>query len=58
MTSQFESINCGEEKGGIAEVDMSDDERMMRELIEALHYCTTEFLPEPEVLQSACHYGS
>lgn len=27
------------------------------EAIEALHYCTTDFLPEAEIIQSACPRG-
>ncbi len=39
------------------EIEVSDDERLMCEALEALHYCTADFLPEPEVVQSACPKG-
>jgi hypothetical protein len=36
---------------------MVHDERMIFEALEALHYCTTDFLPESEIVQSACPRG-
>jgi hypothetical protein len=37
---------------------MPDDERLILEALEALHYCTAEFLPMSEVVQSACRGSS
>jgi hypothetical protein len=34
--------------------NMPQNEWMTLEAVEALHYCTTDFLPEAEVIQSAC----
>jgi hypothetical protein len=41
----------------LQEVDLKgkDDNKEFLEALEALHFCTMEFMPESEVIQSYCH---